>query len=223
MKKFESLIYFKQLGLPICQCRKYNWTEAQKAMQFAEYLRNHSLGVGLRTELLNSNKTGENCPFVMNITDAQIKDIFITYRDGYSYIISECPRSGDMITQGTVYLLPDRRAIIYSNSIDMYSCRKAIENPSSIYNVEMRVRNWDSSMDDYMILRNMLVAASIRDDFIIGKRLEWSLFRTRGFIMWQMSEDEPFQNVIIDKSRIFKQVGAEAIIEYIPSKYIDEV
>ncbi len=199
MKKFESLLCFKQLGLPICQCRKYNWTEVQEATQFAEYLRNSNLDVGLRTELLDSIKTGENCPFIMNITNVQIKDIFMTYRDNYSYIISESPIPGDMITQGTVYLLPDRSVVIHANEIDMCSCRKAIENPSNNNNIKCHIRNWYSVGDYYMQLRNHLVKASIRDDYIIGKRIEWSLFRTRGFIMWQMSDDESFQNIIIDK------------------------
>jgi hypothetical protein len=189
MKKFESLEYFKSVGLPICRYNKYSYADYDKAIEFANSLRRKGLMVGLRTELTEGNNPGQNCPFIIDISNFQIKYNFMHYKDKYTYLISEAFSPYDVITQGTVYLLCDRKVVIFSNETDKCTCRKAIENPNNGFNVVCRIRNWDSLRDRYSTLRNLLLEACKKDDYIVGKRIEWSLFKRRGYIFWQITSD----------------------------------
>lgn len=189
MNKYESLEYLKSLNLPICTYKKFNWYEYNEAIQFANSLREHNLGVGLRTDTITDSSMKYSYPFIKEITNDEIRELLLLYKDKYYYLLSESPDSNTVITQGVVYLMPNRVAIIYANDADIYTCRKAIESPSKLENIKRYIRDWASALDVYTTLRNILVEASKIDNNIFSKRIEWSLFKERGYIFWQISDD----------------------------------
>lgn len=194
MRKFESIQYMKSLGLPVCLCKEFTHNQLDEMLSFANYLRQHGYGCGLRSDYTERREAGTGCPFFMNIRDDLIEYLVDKYQDRLTYIISECTPTYTVENQGVAVLLPNRELFIATNPYDRVSCRVAIENPSSDAYVLYHRHDWNSYRlhKRIRILRNYIIRASICDDNVVGKRIEWSWFTDRGLIFWQMSDDSSF-------------------------------
>jgi len=196
MKKYDSLQFFKKLGLHITLCKLFQWNDVGGAIKYAEYLRSLKMYIVLRSELRDGDDPGVNCPFKVDISNDGIINVFKEHKDKYSYLIHEGIEHDRITTQGVAYLLPNRMVSIYANEIDKCTCRKAIENPSNDKNVKLYIRDWNSSDDYYTRVRNILVRASLKDDYIICKRIEWTLIREKRYVFWQITDDNKYSDII---------------------------
>jgi len=194
MRKFESIQYLKRLGFPVAFCKEFTHDQLTAMLEFANYLRKHGHGCGLRTDYTYTKGTG--CPFFMNVHNDMIEYLVEKYKDSLTYIISECIPPYFILAQGIVYLLPGNRMYVSENTTDKVSCREAIEKPSApSYVVDFKM-GWKTNSPILIYLRRFLINASRKDPEIIGKRIEWTLFERarRGMVFWQLSDDNVFMN-----------------------------
>lgn len=188
MKKFEAHEFLRKAGLPTAICREFKASELPAMLSYADWLRESGYSVGLRTDTLGE-LAGTGCPFELFVSNKQLTEIVRKYQNELTYLVYECFSPEYVIVQGVVYLLPTGQALFYVNERDKVTCRAAIEDPYYGSHVRTFVRKSGDSDDHLTKVRAMLLRASRKEQELIGKRIEWTLFGRRGYIFWQANAD----------------------------------
>ncbi len=120
MRKFDSLIHMKNLGLNVGELKEFKYSQKEELFQFARYLLKKYKGLICRLDFPEHlDKKPVGLPYLTDCKDFGQFERFVTeHKDKYTYILLNMIGNEKMIMAAYVYLDDFKRLRGEMNDVD---------------------------------------------------------------------------------------------------------
>lgn len=121
MRKFDSLMHMKNLGLNVGELREFEYSQKEELFEFARHLFKEYKGVICRTDFPKhvKDKKPVGLPYLTDCKDfKQLEQFVETHKDKYTYILLNMIGNEKMIMAAYVYLDDFKRLRGEMNDVD---------------------------------------------------------------------------------------------------------
>jgi hypothetical protein len=120
MRKYDSLIHMKELGLNVGELREFDYSQKKEMYEYARHLFEKYGGLICRTDFPpHINKKPVGLPYLTDCKDFKVFDDFVkTHKDKYTYILLQMIGNEKLIIAAYVYLDDFRRLRGEMNDVD---------------------------------------------------------------------------------------------------------
>ena len=126
MRKHESLIYMKELGLNVGELKEFEYSQKKDMLEYARYLFKKFGGLIVRTDFPKhvKDKKPVGLPYITDCKDfRQFEDFVETHKDKYTYILLQMIGNEKTILSAYVYLDEFNRLCGEINDVDKFDMR----------------------------------------------------------------------------------------------------
>lgn len=135
MRKYDSLIYMKELGLNVGELREFGYAQKSEMFEYARYLLKKFGGLIARTDYPKHIKRNPvRLPYITDCKDFKTFESFVeTHKDKYTYILLQMVGNEKMVFAAYVYLDEMNRLCGEYNDVDRVGdMRPRMENAKNI-------------------------------------------------------------------------------------------
>jgi len=129
MRKFESIIHLKKLGLSVGELNEFEYSEKEKMFDYAKMLFKEYGGLIVRTDFPKGiEKHPLNLPFKSDVKNFEEFEEFVEiYKGQYTYILLQMIGNEKIIVSGYLYIDDFGRLCGEVNDIDKVNMRDAMK------------------------------------------------------------------------------------------------
>lgn len=176
MRKFEALMYMKELGLNVGELKEFEYSQREEMYEYARHLFKEFGGLIVRTDFPKNvrYKIPVGLPFMSPVKEfKQFEDFVEKYKDKYAYLLLQLCNYETVILSAYVYLDELKRLHAEYNDVDKVNMRDAMKISKHLKTICIEPGKYDERLSK---VRADLIRARIQPHKVV----ELSVFDVDG-------------------------------------------